>query len=127
MKINLYKCVKIFGFGDLQQMKGKVCCHLYDLPVIHNYFKELFINGKLFGSVVIHRSTLTYQHFALDFDLKHINCSSYKQLNIEDYKDFIKNKDFCNERYMLNNYYKENDDTNYNTNNIIYVIFFLFN
>ena len=49
LSINLYKCVKMFGYGDLPEMKGKICCHLHKLNNIHNYFKQLFTEGKLFG------------------------------------------------------------------------------
>lgn len=123
MDINLYKCVKMFGFGDLQDMKGKICCHKEDLDKIHDYFKNLFVKGKLFGNIAISRPTLPYQHFVLDFDLKHIKCCSYKKLNNEDYNTYIRNRDCSEERYLMNN---ENftNSINYNTNSFIYEIIY---
>ena len=126
LSINLYKCVKMFGYGDLPEMKGKVCCHLQELNNVHNYFKQLFTEGKLFGNVV-NRSTLPYQHFVLDFDLKHVKCNSYKNLNYGDYRNYITTmRNISVERHLMENNNNINNglDNKYNTNYFFYEIIY---
>ena len=102
--MNLFKGVKLFAFGHYPQMKGKVCCYQNNLKHIHKYFKNQFVEGKIFGSIVVSRPTLPYQHFVLDIDLKQFeNCASDQKVNYNEYRNYIENiRETCAERCLMN-------------------------
>ena len=140
MHIKLFKGAKIFGFGHYSQMNGKICCYLYKLKQVHNYFRKQFINGKLFGNIVIDRRTLPYQHLVLDFDLKCLdNTTSYSKVNYHQYRDYVDNKrKNCGERCLMTNVIdttikshknidlKIEKENKFNTNYFVYeIIYFL--
>ena len=120
--MNLFKGVKIFAYGYYPAMNGKVCCYSHNLKNIHNYFKNLFVKGELFGNIVINRPTLPYQHFVLDFDLKRVDgCKCNEKVNFREYKEYIKSKRRnCSERFLMtmtNNNNNNNDNINDISNN----------
>ena len=128
--MSIHKCVKFYGFGNRLGMRGKFCCDFEKLKEVHNYLKQLFVKGNLIGNIVINRSSLPHQHFVLDFDLKHFNCSSNKRLSYLEYMEYInKNRRNSNEKYLMNNDCNDlegnsNDDIKYNTNYFIYEILY---
>ena len=121
---NLFKGIRFFAFGTFPSMKGKVCCHSHNLKAIHKYFQEAFVNKNLLGNIVVSRPTLQYQHFVLDFDLKHCTtCIADQLLNNDQYNTYIKEKrSNCTERYLMNNVI--NTSSPYNTNYFIYEILY---
>ena len=88
--------IPINFFGKLPNSTGSLVCPSleYMRRDVHTFVQKIFSDvGCLWGSMVIQRKFLDYQHFCLDFDLKKIAPPPPKDVvKVEDYDQFIKTR-----------------------------------
>ena len=106
------KQIQLFGFGPLATMKGRFKCPRSSIGTLHALVQKLFVEGKMVGSLAINRIELEYQHFVLDFDIKHINTIETNLVPISktEYENYIqKLRKKSLERYTMNGHKTDSD------------------
>ena len=110
--------VDVYGFhDDLPYSKGRFQFKAKYLENFHNIIRDNFLaHEPLHGSIVFNRTSLTHQHFVLDFDMKHFNCvEEANVISDQAYADYLaKVRGTCIESLLMGRTDNNNNTCNEN-------------